>query len=117
MTRQNYMDFGGAGEFGDPPESVSENLNDIERVIAQRREANRRTAEKNDTERYLVIVFANRAAREQVLKTIGLPADERYILAEAVELRVRDGKSAAEALLLTGRDIKAAPVEHSGAGG
>lgn len=86
-------------------------------VIARRRKENQQIAEKHDTERYLVVVFPHRAAREAALAAIGLPPDERYVLADAVELRIRDGKNVADALVLAARKTKAADISHSGAGG
>jgi ParB-like chromosome segregation protein Spo0J len=84
-----------------PPESVEENVERIEQIKKQRREGNDSTAGKNDTERYLVIVFPSRKARESAANSLGLPSDERYVAAESVRITTRtklkaSGKSAAD---------------------
>jgi hypothetical protein len=75
-------------DFGEPPESVAENLAKLDKINAQRRSANDGVIEKNDTERYLVVVFPSRHAREQAVKALGLPPDERYVDASAVEIHL-----------------------------
>jgi hypothetical protein len=86
-------------------------------VMRQRRAGDQAVAEKHDTERYLVVCFPSRAAREAALTAIGLPHDERYVLSDAVELRIKDGKRVADALVLASRRTKAADLGNSGAGG
>lgn len=102
-------------EFPDAPESVQENVAAIEQIKTSRRNANKGVEQKNDTEHYLVIVFATRAEREAVLRRLGLPEDERYILGRAVELKPRFGGR--NASIKADRAIKAAEPSKSGAGG
>jgi hypothetical protein len=113
---QRELDIDNAA-FGDPPESVQENVREMSSIMRQRRAANARIAEERDTERFLVIVYPNRAAREAQLARLGLPTDERYLLGGAVEIAVKDGKRIVDALIATSRDCKAADVAHSGEAG
>jgi hypothetical protein len=99
-------------EIPDAPESVRQNVDDLQAIKDQRKNANAQTVSKNDTERYLVIVYPTREAREAALKTLGLPVDERYLAADAIELSVR-GKSEVQ----SDRKLKTADRKHSGAGG
>jgi hypothetical protein len=81
----------------------------VESIKQQRREGNANTATKNDTEIYLTVVFRDRAAREALLTRLGLPSDERYLLADSVSI------AAVKALLPSGK--QAAETKHSGACG
>ena len=100
-----------------PPESVQENAAELEKIRQQnvestkqqRREGNANMATKNDTEIYLTVVFRDRAAREALLTRLGLPSDERYLLADSVSI------AAVKALLPSGK--QAAETKHSGACG
>lgn len=96
-------------DLGSPPPSVDENARELDRIKAERRAANSGTAEKNDTEKYLVIVYASRGDKEKALSALGLPADERYISAASIELKPRGP------ILPSGHE--AASVKKSGAGG
>ncbi len=107
----------GTFEFGDPPESVAQNVAEMQGVMAARRAANLKTAIERDTERYLVVVFRDRAAREAALRALGLPEDERYLLAEALELALRPEVLPAAARVLTERDCRVADIAHSGSAG
>lgn len=97
----------------DPPESVEENVSDLEAIKAQRKQGNENTAEKNDTEKYLVVVYPDRASREAAVQRLGLPADERYVPASAVTIKAKAKIAPVE----LGRPAKAASTKHSGAGG
>lgn len=93
---------GGPLDFGDPPESVQENLAELEEIKAQRRSANVETVTKHDTEKYLIVVFPTRQDREKVVESLGLPTDERYIVSSAIRISPAgiakpSGKSAASA--------------------
>lgn len=116
QTDQQSLDVG-TFEFGEPPPSVQENVKDMNAVMAARRAANLKTAMERDTERYLVVVFRDRAAREAVLQALGLPADERYVLGDAVELRLRAGKNIADAIVFAERDCRVTDIAHSGEAG
>jgi len=70
------------------PESVQRNANQLAEMKAGRREQNRALSEKMDSEKYLVIVFANRLAKEKLLRELKLPIDERYIAATAIKLEL-----------------------------
>lgn len=104
-------------EFGDPPESVVENVSEMSAIMAQRRRGNEAVQAKNDTERYLVLVFPDRAAREAAAASIGLPHDERYVHGPAVELRLRAETASGDAQVVASRECSAADMSHSGAGG
>ncbi len=113
---QHLASPAGVVDFADPPESVQENVRDLQEIQDARRRANTNTAEKNDTEKYLVVVYPSRAAKERVLTSLGLPADERYVPGDSVQVTRRRGgvvpiKSADQ------RNIKAATPAHSGRGG
>lgn len=78
-------------ELGEAPEAVRQNIAELEQIKAQRRKGDRAVIHKIDTERYLVLVFPTPAACEQVVVSLGLPSDERYIAAQDVELRRKLG--------------------------
>jgi len=102
-------------DFGDPPPSVEKNLRELVDVAATRRRENEAIATKHDTENYLAIVFASREAKEALLKSLGLPSDERYLCAEAVEVRLRAPPVPASSK--SGRKVKAAAQKNAGACG
>lgn len=102
-------------DFDTPPESVQKNIEELEEIKSQRKRANEGTAEKNDTEKYLILVYPSRAEKEAALDRLGLPSDERYVPAGAVELRARG--IVRPAVASDGRPIKAATADKSGAGG
>jgi hypothetical protein len=97
------------------PKSVEQNIKEIEEIKSQRREGNANIAEKNDTEKYLVIVFSSRKEKENTIARLGLPVDERYIPSSAVDIRAK-GKSI-PIIFSDGKQRKAASSKHSGAGG
>jgi ParB-like chromosome segregation protein Spo0J len=101
--------------FDEPPESVKRNVADMERIKAQRRQGNAGIVSKTDTENYLVIVYRSRKQREDVLRKLGLPADERYVPGDAVEVRHRFGKIASR--FQADRETKAAKPNKAGAQG
>lgn len=94
----------------EPAESVKESIERMEEVKAQRRKGNIGIMEKTDTEFYLVVVFPNRDAKQSVLRSLKLPEDERYILADSV--RIFPGSSRRTSGL-----PKAAPKNKAGACG
>jgi ParB-like chromosome segregation protein Spo0J len=107
------MDFV-ENDFGEPPESVMQNVSELSEIRAARREGNAEVIKKTDTERYLVIVYPNRQEREKAVRKLGLPSDERYVPSESVEISraetpkiIRDGK----------KDLKTAAPEKAGATG
>lgn len=102
-------------EFGDPPESIMKNVEAMSAIMQQRRAGNAAVAAKHDTERYLVLVFPDRAAREAAAQSIGLSHDERYVFGPAVELRLR--AESCDAQVAGCREVSAAAIDHSGAGG
>jgi hypothetical protein len=100
-------------EFGEPPETVRENVTELERIREMRKKGNENVRTKTDTERYLVIVFPTRMEREKAVVKLGLPSDERYIAWNLVELRPRK-------ITITRneeRNIVASPVNKAGATG
>ena len=102
-------------EPNEAPESVAENIGEIEDMKRQRRRGNENTASKNDTERYLVLVYSSREAREQAAERLGLPADERYVAASSVDVRLKGDSIPIR--FTDGIARKAAEKKHSGAGG
>jgi hypothetical protein len=67
------------------PATVAEN---IEKLKTIKRVGNKKVEVEGDTERYLVIVFSDRAAREKCCEEMGLAKDERYISASILKLRL-----------------------------
>lgn len=93
----------------DPPESVAQNLADLQAIQKQRREGNAEVANDRDTERYVVLVCRDRRHREEILCGLGLPIDERYVPAESVTITPR-GK-------VQPVGVKVSDAKHSGACG
>lgn len=102
--------------ISDAPESVRDNVAELETIKQQRRDGNEKVGEKNDTEKYLVIVYPSREAKVKALKRLGLPHDERYVPAACVVLKARSVASGA-AVDAGGRSTKAADPTNSGACG
>lgn len=102
-------------DLQDPPQSVEDNAEELDEIKRQRRSGNDGTADKNDTEKYLVVVYPSRAAKDEALSRLGLPADERYVSAAFVEIRARGKITPINAA--GGRDTKSASKKKSGAGG
>lgn len=98
-----------------PPESIQENVKDIEAIKAQRKKGNEGIASKNDTEKYLVIVYGSREEKDTACAALGLPDDERYVSASFVEVKRRGVIRSVQ--IGNGRDAKAASRKKSGAGG
>jgi hypothetical protein len=97
------------------PESVQRNTADLAEIQNQRRRGNSNIATERDTEIYLTLVFRDRAARESLLTRLGLPADERYILADQMTIQAR--KKLLPIKAKGGRKAKTADAKHSGATG
>lgn len=72
--------------FDQPPPSVEENLEHMQKIKDQRAKGNEAIKDKTDTEKYLIIVFDSRTSKEQLLERLGLPKDERYVPANTVTL-------------------------------
>lgn len=102
-------------DIPEPPDSVQQNAAEIEEIKNQRRRANANVATERDTEIYLTVVFRSRAERETLLRTLGLPQDERYLLASAVNIKPRSKVTPVK--LSGGRDATAADTSTSGATG
>ena len=85
---------GEAVDFSEPPDSVGENAEELKRFAAERKNHKADLIARGDTERYLVIVFPSRSQKDQILKNLGLPTDERYILSSSIELRIIEKKVA-----------------------
>lgn len=101
-------------ELTEPPESVEENIAELESIKQQRKEGNENVIEKTDTEKYLIVVFPTREAKNQQLQRLGLPHDERYVAASAVRITAV-GKI--QPLTHEEREIKSAPADKAGATG
>jgi len=97
------------------PESVAENLAEMEEIRKARRRQNRKTETDRDTERYLVVVYPSRQSREAALRGLGLPADERYVAAGSVTIRAKRG--IAPIRFADGAARRASDSKHSGATG
>ncbi len=101
-------------EFSDPPDEVAKNADELRDIAkAAKAAANSGTATKNDTEKYLVVVFRTRAQRESLLADLGLPKDERYVQADSLTIAARRKLRP----IKSDRESKAADSKHSGAGG
>ena len=98
-------------EEAETPESVQANVEKLNDLKAQRAHGNDAVVSKTDTERYLVIVCANRAEREALVESLGLPKDERYVARHLVTLR------AATPAPLKPSGKEAAPAKKAGATG
>lgn len=103
-------------ELPDAPDSVQDNVARLASVKAQRAKGNAGVIEKSDTEHYLVVVFPDRASRENAVRRLGLPSDERYVDAGSVELRQRIGGQR-ELRVRAERSTAAAPANKAGATG
>lgn len=97
--------------FGSAPGSVKRNIRELQEKRSYRKQTKKRVMEKHDTERYLVIVFRSRAAKNQVLGDLGLPEDERYLAASLLNL----SRKPKDQLVLA--EDKAAPINKGGATG
>ena len=101
-------------ENSEPPDSISAILSQIESIKSQRSLANNKTEVKNDTEKYLVVVYRSREEKEAALAAFGLPIDERYISASALTIKPR---YVVKPMQTNGRQIKSSPAKNSGAAG
>ncbi len=101
-------------ELPEPPETVEENIDELEEIRRKHKDRDDSTARKGDTETYLVLVYRSREAREAVVRSLGLPADERYCVGEQVEVKARH---AVNVVTSPERSTKAASAKKSGAGG
>lgn len=105
-----------SAELPAAPESVQKNIDRLADVKAQRAKGNAGVISKSDTEHYLIVVYPDRASRENAVKRLGLPPDERYVDSAAVELRQRVGGQR-ELQVRAQRKTAAAPANKSGATG
>jgi len=69
-------------KFPNPPRTVRKNIEKIKEIRERGRE---KVAAKYDTEKFVVVVFSSREEKNRFLKSLGLPPDERYLLAQTVE--------------------------------
>jgi hypothetical protein len=73
-------------ELNAEPETVQQNIDDLNKIKEQRKKGNESIVAKTDTEKYLVIVFQSREDKIALLKELDLPEDERYIPAGGVQI-------------------------------
>lgn len=66
------------------PRRVSKTIKLVKKI---RENSRKKIIEKYDTEKFLVIVFRNRREKEELLASLGLPANERYIAASCLEIK------------------------------
>jgi len=102
-------------DIGEAPETVKENADEIRSIKSQRQKGNANIMAKTDTEKYLVVVFRDRAARERLLAELGLPSDERYVPAESLLIAPRVPLKPMRAS--SGRKLSAAAPNRSGSQG
>lgn len=95
-------------DLGGPPDSVEENAAELQDMKDLRKKGNAAIQSKTDTERYLVIVFPSREAKEAKLSAMGVSPSERYLSAGSVRLQYLGGN------ITHG---EAAPLNKSGATG
>jgi len=69
------------------PRSVIENKEELELIKEKRRAGNKDVSTKEDTERFLVLVFDTRDDKAEFLAGIGLPEEERYVVAGSFDIR------------------------------
>ena len=103
--------------FDETPDPVQENIAEMDRMKSKRREENAEVASSRDTEKFLVLVYPSRSAKASVLRALGLPEDERYVPAEAIELRVKTGRKLAAAVDKDGQSLKTSGADQTGACG
>lgn len=73
--------------FANVPEGIERTvarMQDVQQQRKTRKEENARLSSRNDTETYLIAVFASRAEKEAFLERAGLSKDERYVSAETL---------------------------------
>jgi len=73
-------------EMNAEPDTVEQNIEDLQKIKDQRKKGNEEIVAKTDTEKYLVIVFASREEKAAVLHELGLPEDERYVPAGGIQI-------------------------------
>jgi hypothetical protein len=103
---------------GEPPQEINANLEEMRRM---RKAGNEAKASKDDTEHYLIVVFADRKEKINCLRSFGLPDDERYLSYQRLKSNLGPLPSATRrAPRNQGNDKRkrgAAPVKKSGATG
>lgn len=94
-------------DLGAPPHNVMTNLEEMKKV---RRAKNADVVAAHDTEHFLVIVYADRQAKELALLALGLDPAERYLAAADVNLWLKG---------TVGRRLsqKSPEVKHAGSQG
>lgn len=101
-------------DFEDPPETIQANAAELKEIAEKARAAaNAGVISKNDTEKYLVVVFKTRKQRESLLTSLGLPVEERYV--QAIDLSISARRRLAP--VKNDRDVTVADQKNSGAGG
>jgi ParB-like chromosome segregation protein Spo0J len=102
-------------DIGEPLQSTEEEIARMDAVKAARRNGNESKQAKTDTERYLVVVFDSREARQAAMRVLGLPDDERYVHWRSVAITRKTGASRHSVVADGG--TKVAKVNKSGANG
>jgi len=100
-------------EFEEPPASIQENLDELKKLKERRKQGNENKQQKDDTEKFLIVVYPTRGAKELALRSLGLSPDERYVSSALVEVRAKRRDQLQNQSELP----KSAPVKHAGATG
>jgi ParB-like chromosome segregation protein Spo0J len=102
--------FSAGDDAAMPPESVQQNIDELNAI---RKVGRTNVGSKNDTERYLVLVYPTRKEKGEALIALGLNPEERYVNGAKIHLGIaKAGVSAA----VPGAP-KAAPPNKSGQAG
>lgn len=75
--------------FPEAPASVQENVAQMKQMKSDRRSGNEAVQNKNDIEKYLIVVFGSREEKEAELARLGLSHDERYVSGLLFEIRAK----------------------------
>ncbi len=73
-------------DLGDAPDSIKKNIEGLEEIREERKKERDEVNTKNDTEKYIVIIFSDREEKINLLKQLNLPPDERYISATILKI-------------------------------
>lgn len=103
-------------QLPEAPESVQDNINKMEEIKSIRRKASQDNEDREDSERYIVIVFPDRQSRERALASIGIAKNERYIAASQIELRPVLARRSNGTTFADGQSHHVAPSRHAGGG-
>lgn len=107
--------------FSDSPAAVEKTRQEMDKVAevnkSQRKQERESVNTQHDTEHYAIVVFGTREEKAAFLKRLGLPGDERYVSATAIEPHLPATPPKRKARQQEGRSRKSAKPKDSGACG